>query len=90
MLGESRTVLGRAGIGGSMARSVGFAAGAYARRLRVWTELLAALKRRVIETLGFGLLLTALLLAAALFSYQPAGPFARHGERRRGAQSARP
>ena len=65
---------GRAGIGGSMARSVGFAAGADARRLRVWTQPLASLKRRVFETLGFGLLLAALLLAAALFSYRPQDP----------------
>ena len=57
-----------------MARSVGFAAGAGARRLRVWTQPLAALKRRVLETLGFGLLLAALLLAAALFSYRPQDP----------------
>ncbi|MGA8381192.1 MAG: DNA translocase FtsK 4TM domain-containing protein, partial [Stellaceae bacterium] len=65
---------GRAGIGGSMARSVGFTAGADARRLRVWTQPLASLKRRVFETLGFGLLLAALLLAAALFSYRPQDP----------------
>src|SRR5579864_3956942 len=71
--GEPRGVWARR-IGGSMARSVGFAAGAGARRLRVWTQPLAALKRRVLETLGFGLLLAALLLAAALFSYRPQDP----------------
>jgi DNA segregation ATPase FtsK/SpoIIIE, S-DNA-T family len=57
-----------------MARSIGFSAGAGARRLRAWTEALAALKRRVFETLGFGLLLAALLVAAALFSYNPQDP----------------
>ncbi len=57
-----------------MARSVGFAAGAGARRLGVWTQPLAVLKRRLFETLGFGLLLAALLLAAALFSYRPQDP----------------
>jgi DNA segregation ATPase FtsK/SpoIIIE, S-DNA-T family len=57
-----------------MARSVGFSVGARGRRLRAWTEALAALKRRVFETLGFGLLLGALLVAAALFSYDPRDP----------------
>ena len=66
--------MGKAGIGGSMARSVGFSVGARGRRLRAWSEALAALKRRVFETLGFGLLLGALLVAAALFSYDPRDP----------------
>ena len=57
-----------------MARSMGFSVGARGRHLRAWTETLAALKRRVFETLGFGLLLGALLVAAALFSYDPRDP----------------
>ena len=57
-----------------MARSMGFSVGARGRHLRAWTEALAALKRRVFETLGFGLLLGALLVAAALFSYDPRDP----------------
>ena len=57
-----------------MARSMGFSVGIGARRLRAWTEALAAVKRRVLETLGFGLLLTAFLVAAALFSYDPQDP----------------
>src|SRR5271168_2343233 len=57
-----------------MARSMGFSIGARGRHLRAWTEALAALKRRVFETLGFGLLLGALLIAAALFSYDPQDP----------------
>src|SRR5271170_3215488 len=54
-----------------MARSMGVSIGARGRHLRAWTEALAALKRRVFEALGFGLLLGALLVAAALFSYDP-------------------
>ena len=57
-----------------MARSIGLSAGGGGRRLRAWTEALTALKRRVFETLGFGLLLGALLVAAALFSYSPQDP----------------
>ncbi len=57
-----------------MARSMGFAVGARGRHLRAWTQPLATLKRRVFETLGFGLLLGALLVAAALFSYDPRDP----------------
>src|SRR5215472_4302090 len=44
------------------------------RRLRAWTEAWTALKRRLYEALGFGLLVAALLLAAALFSYDPQDP----------------
>ncbi|MGH7115988.1 MAG: DNA translocase FtsK 4TM domain-containing protein, partial [Stellaceae bacterium] len=57
-----------------MARSIGFATGAGERRLSGWAEAMAALKRRVFETLGFGLLLVALVIAAALFSYSPQDP----------------
>ena len=44
------------------------------RRLRGWAETLAAARRRLVETLGFALLLTALLLIAALLSYDPKDP----------------
>jgi S-DNA-T family DNA segregation ATPase FtsK/SpoIIIE len=57
-----------------MARSIGFSAGTGARRRRGWSEAVAALKRRVLETLGFGLLLASLLVAAALVSYDPEDP----------------
>ena len=57
-----------------MARSVGFLPGGSARRQSALSEALAALKRRVFEALGFGLLLAALLVAAALLSYNPQDP----------------
>jgi DNA segregation ATPase FtsK/SpoIIIE, S-DNA-T family len=56
-----------------MARSIGISS-AGERRLHGWAEALAALKRRVFETLGFGLLLTALLALAMLVSYHPGDP----------------
>ncbi len=69
-----RADLAKAGIGGSMARSIGFSAGADRRRGHGWAEALAALKRRLFETLGFGLLLSALSVAAALISYDRQDP----------------
>ncbi len=57
-----------------MARSIGLTAGAGARRLGAWTDAWAALKRRLFETLGFSLLLAALLIAAALVSYDAQDP----------------
>ncbi len=57
-----------------MARSIGLATGAGERRLGGWAEALTALKRRLFETLGFGLLLAALVIAAALVSYSPQDP----------------
>jgi DNA segregation ATPase FtsK/SpoIIIE, S-DNA-T family len=50
-----------------MARSAGYAASG-------WDAALAGLKRRLLETLGWVLLLTALLLTAALWSYSPRDP----------------
>jgi DNA segregation ATPase FtsK/SpoIIIE, S-DNA-T family len=44
------------------------------RRLRVWDGALTAAKRRLLETLGWVLLLAALLLAAALLSYSARDP----------------
>jgi S-DNA-T family DNA segregation ATPase FtsK/SpoIIIE len=64
---------GQAGIGGGMARSAGYAARGGMRR-RAWDEAVAAVKRRVFETVGWGLLLAALLLTAALLSYRPRDP----------------
>jgi DNA segregation ATPase FtsK/SpoIIIE, S-DNA-T family len=57
-----------------MARSIGFAAAMGSRRLRGWTEAWAVVRRRLYEALGFGVLLAACLLAAALFSYDPRDP----------------
>src|SRR5271166_3469312 len=63
-----------AGIGGSMARSIGFGATVGVRRRRLWTEFWAGLRRRIYETFGFGLLLGALLLATALLTFDPHDP----------------
>ena len=63
-----------AGIGGSMARSIGLTAGVGARRPHAWAGTWSALRRRLFEMLGFGLLLAALLTAAALISYDPRDP----------------
>jgi len=57
-----------------MARSIGYSARAVARRRRSWAEALAALKRRLLESLGFGLLLACFLLALALLTYDPRDP----------------
>jgi DNA segregation ATPase FtsK/SpoIIIE, S-DNA-T family len=57
-----------------MARSIGLGAGIGARRPQAWREAWAALRRRLSEALGFGLLLAALLVAAALISYDPRDP----------------
>jgi len=57
-----------------MARSIGFGVAVGARRRRRWTEFWAGLRRRAYETLGFGLLLGALLLSASLLSFDPHDP----------------
>jgi DNA segregation ATPase FtsK/SpoIIIE, S-DNA-T family len=57
-----------------MAKSIGLTAGGGARRNRAWNEAWAALRRRLFETLGSSLLLAALLIAAALVSYDPRDP----------------
>jgi S-DNA-T family DNA segregation ATPase FtsK/SpoIIIE len=57
-----------------MARSIGFGAVTRSRRGHAWAEALAALRRRLCETAGFGLLLAALLLTGALYSYNPEDP----------------
>jgi len=57
-----------------MARSIGYSSRAIARRQRGWAEALAALKRRLLETLGFGLLLACFLLTLAMLTYDPRDP----------------
>ncbi len=57
-----------------MARSIGMAAGARLRRSRAWSDTKAALKHRLFEAFGFCLLLAALLILAALLSYNPRDP----------------
>ena len=57
-----------------MARSIGYSARGRARRTRGWAEALATLKRRLLESLGFGLLLACFLLALALLTYDPRDP----------------
>jgi S-DNA-T family DNA segregation ATPase FtsK/SpoIIIE len=49
-------------------------AGGINRGARGWADMVAALKRRLCETVGFALLLAAALLVAALFSYDPRDP----------------
>ena len=63
-----------AGTGGSVARSAGLLASGVSRGARGWADALAALKRRLSETVGFALLLAAALLAASLLSYDPRDP----------------
>ncbi len=57
-----------------MARSIGLTAGVGVRRPHAWAGTWSALRRRLFEMLGFGLLLAALLTAAALISYDPRDP----------------
>ncbi|HEY1257796.1 MAG TPA: DNA translocase FtsK 4TM domain-containing protein, partial [Stellaceae bacterium] len=63
-----------AGTGGSVAKSAGMLAGGINRGARGWADMMAALKRRFYETVGFALLLAAALLVATLFSYDPRDP----------------
>ncbi len=57
-----------------MARSIGYSARGRARHRRGWAEAMATLKRRLLESLGFGLLLACCLLALALLTYDPRDP----------------
>ena len=57
-----------------MARSIGYLARGTARRMRGWAEALATLKRRLLESLGFSLLLACFLLVLALLTYDPRDP----------------
>jgi DNA segregation ATPase FtsK/SpoIIIE, S-DNA-T family len=57
-----------------MARSVAYSVRGTARRMRGWADALAALKRRLLESLGFALLLACFLLVLALLTYDPQDP----------------
>ena len=57
-----------------MARSIGYPARSRARHARGWADTMMALKRRLFESLGFGLLLASSLLTLALLTYDPRDP----------------
>jgi S-DNA-T family DNA segregation ATPase FtsK/SpoIIIE len=57
-----------------MARLANFAVRGGGRQPHVWAEAWAAVKRRLLEVVGWGLLLGAVLLTAALLSYDPHDP----------------
>jgi DNA segregation ATPase FtsK/SpoIIIE, S-DNA-T family len=57
-----------------MARSTAYSARGTARRMRGWADALATLKRRLLESLGFALLLACSLLVLALLTYDPRDP----------------
>src|ERR1700757_885338 len=58
-----------------MARSLGYSArGSARRRSRGWEGAWAGLKRRLLESLGFALLLASFLLTLALVTYDPRDP----------------
>jgi S-DNA-T family DNA segregation ATPase FtsK/SpoIIIE len=57
-----------------MAQSISYSARGTARRVRGWADILARLKRRLLESLGFALLLGSFLLVLALLTYDPRDP----------------
>ncbi len=57
-----------------MARSIGYSARGGARRKAGWADALMTLKRRLLESLGFGFLLVSFLLTVALLTYDPRDP----------------
>ena len=57
-----------------MAQSIAYSARGTARRMRGWADALATLKRRLLESLGFALLLACFLLVLALLTYDPRDP----------------
>src|SRR5271157_2372654 len=57
-----------------MARSISYSASGSARSVRAWAEVRGAVRRRLIETLGFTLLGASLLLLLALVTYDPQDP----------------
>ena len=69
-----RAGVGRPASGEAWPDRLSMTAGVRSRRLRAWTDTRAALKRRFFETLGFCLLLAALLILAALLSYSARDP----------------
>src|SRR5437867_4797096 len=60
--------------GDSMARTLGYSARGSVRRASGWADALTALKRRLLESLGFALLLACFLLTLALLTYDPRDP----------------
>jgi DNA segregation ATPase FtsK/SpoIIIE, S-DNA-T family len=57
-----------------MARTLGYSARGSARRRHGWADALTVLKRRLLESLGFALLLASFLLTLALLTYDPRDP----------------
>ncbi len=57
-----------------MARSLGYSTRRSVRRSRGWADAWVALKRRLLESLGFALLLASFLLTLALLTYDPRDP----------------
>lgn len=57
-----------------MARSIGYSARARVRRGGAWAQTWAALKRRILESLGFALLIASALMSLALLTYDPRDP----------------
>ena len=54
-----------------MAQSIGYRARARVRRAAAWEQTLTALKRRLLESLGFALLIACALMSLALLTYDP-------------------
>ncbi|MBV8335016.1 MAG: DNA translocase FtsK 4TM domain-containing protein [Alphaproteobacteria bacterium] len=57
-----------------MAQSIGYRARARVRRAAAWEQTLTALKRRLLESLGFALLIACALMSLALLTYDPRDP----------------
>jgi DNA segregation ATPase FtsK/SpoIIIE, S-DNA-T family len=57
-----------------MAQSIGYPTRRRARQAAAWADALMTLKRRLLESLGFSLLLAGFLLALALLTYDPRDP----------------
>src|ERR1700756_5255187 len=53
---------------------MGYSARGTAQRIRGWADAPAPLKRRLLESLGFALLLACFLLVLALLTYDPRDP----------------
>jgi DNA segregation ATPase FtsK/SpoIIIE, S-DNA-T family len=57
-----------------MAQSIGYRARVRVRRAAAWEQTLAVLKRRLLESLGFALLILCALMSLALLTYDPSDP----------------
>jgi DNA segregation ATPase FtsK/SpoIIIE, S-DNA-T family len=57
-----------------MPRSIGYSARVRVRRAAAWEQTLSALKRRLLESLGFALLIGCALMSLALLTYDPRDP----------------